>query len=334
MTALKKHEDNLLAFKKKEPKMTENLEKGFIMKSRLFHNDVEPFLSDAAKNVYSALMGFISGFNKESDHVSTRQIQGGKLKGSNKLGSATVNNGIKELSWFGVITVLDVNYRIGNKYRINEVSLVEVFEKIDAAQIKALRLQNKCASVSEALQLVNSSAFISEAVSASVSEASIDITYIYLPIDKYIKSLRSKNPLKANFYSFPVFLEKQKAEAESKRKDKARKLSFDEVIKLTSERFIHLCDFSLWEQYVSSRSMTAKTKLTKNALNTIYKDFQKWGFEGSNQALKISITGNYQGLFEPKQQFTPGQQNQKSSRWDEIQQLIEKEEQGNDSHGF
>lgn len=353
MTALKKHEDNLLTFKKKEPKMTENFEKGFIMKSRLFHNDVEPFLSDAAKNVYSALMGFISGFNKESDHVSTRQIQGGKLKGSNKLGSATVNNGIKELAWFGVITVLDVNYRIGNKYRINEVSLVEAFEKIDAVQMKALRLQNKCASVSEALQLVNSSAFISEAVSASVSEASIDITYIYLPIDKTLSRFAPKFPLKANFFNFQDFkrtdldahikafiLEQQrleaeqKAKAEAERKDKARKLSYDEVIKLTSERFSLLCDFSLWEQYVSSRSLTAKTKLTKNALNAIYKDFQKWGFDGSNESLKTSITGNYQGLFAPKQQFTPGQQNPKPSRWDEIQQLIAQEEQGNDSYGY
>ncbi|MCK4097550.1 hypothetical protein HCY64_16160, partial [Acinetobacter radioresistens] len=111
------------------------------------------------------------------------------------------------------------------------------------------------------------------------------------------------------------------------------KLSYDEVIKLTSERFSLLCDFSLWEQYVSSRSQTAKTKLTKNALNAIYKDFQKWGFDGSNESLKTSITGNYQGLFAPKQQFTPGQQN-KPSRWDEIQQLIAQEEQGNDSYGF
>lgn len=314
--------------------MTESFEKGFIAKSRLFHNEVEPFLTDAARNVYSALMGYITGFNKASDHISTRQIQGGKLKGSNKLGSATVNNGIKELVWFGIITVLEVNYRIGNKYQINEVSLVEAFEKISATQIKALRLQNKCASVSEALSLLNSSAFVSEAPSAFTSEASIDIIYIYLPIDKYIKTLRLKNPLKANFYSFPIFVEQQKAKAEAGRKDKARKLSFDEAIKLTSEKFQHLCDFSLWEQYVSSRSMTAKTKLTKNALNVIYKDFVKWGYENSNESLKSSIAGNYQGLFAPKQQFAPSQQNQKSTRWDEIQELIKKEEQDNDSYGF
>ena len=336
----------------KEPKMTESFERGFIAKSRLFHNEVEPFLTDAAKNVYSALMGYITGFNKASDHISTRQIQGGKLKGSNKLSSGTVSNGIKELVWFGVITVLEVNYRIGNKYRINEVSLIEAFEQIDAKKIKALRLQNSSASISEALQLVNSSASISGVASASVSEASIDIIYIYLPIDKTIKSLRLKNPLQANFFEFQNFKKtspdahiktfifeqqkleaEQKAKAEAERKDKTRKLSYDEVIKLTSDKFAVLCDFSLWEQYVSSRSMTAKTKLTKNALNTIYKDFQKWGFEGSNQSLKTSITGNYQGLFEPKQQFQP-KQTQASTRMSEIQELIAQEEQGNATYGF
>ena len=106
-----------------------------------------------------------------------------------------------------------------------------------------------------------------------------------------------------------------KAKAEAERKDKARKLSYDEVIKLTSERFKNLCDFSLWEQYVSSRSMTAKTKLTKNALNAIYKDFQKWGFDGSNESLKTSITGNYQGLFKPKQTNQAKPKQQREQAW-------------------
>ncbi|MCK4097580.1 hypothetical protein HCY64_16340, partial [Acinetobacter radioresistens] len=84
-----------------------------------------------------------------------------------------------------------------------------------------------------------------------------------LSIELLIKSLRSKKPLEANFYNFPFFVKQEKAKAEAERKDKAGKLSYDEVIKLTSERFSLLCDFSLWEQYVSSRSQTAKTKLTK-----------------------------------------------------------------------
>ena len=322
MTALKKHEDNIVPFNKGS-KMADKFEKGYVMSSRLYRYEVRPFLSDAAKNVYAELEDRINGFkDKVTDHVSYSQLQGGKLEGSKKLSTKTVSNGLKELLKLGVISVVSENSRKGNEYQINEVSLVEHFTK------ESTTLPSK------ALSLVNGTTLPSKAISTLPSKDTIELIYRTISIELLNKSLRSKNPLKANFYSFPIFLEKQKAEAESKRKDKARKLSFDEVIKLTSERFIHLCDFSLWEQYVSSRSLTAKTKLTKNALNTIYQDFQKWGFEGSNQSLKTSITGNYQGLFEPKQQFTPGQQNQKPSRWDEIQQLIAKEEQVDDSYGF
>lgn len=322
MTALKKHEDNIVQFSKGK-KMADKFEKGYVMSSRLYRYEVRPFLSDAAKNVYAELEDRINGFkDKITDHVSYSQLQGGKLEGSKKLSAMTVRKGLKELLDLGVITLVSENSRKGNEYQINEVSLVDHYKK--------------CSTTTESVALQNMECTTTESVVLGTTETvdTIELIYRTISIELLNKSLRSKNPLKANFYSFPIFLEKQKAEAESKRKDKARKLSFDEVIKLTSERFIHLCDFSLWEQYVSSRSLTTKTKLTKNALNTIYQDFQKWGFDGSNQSLKTSITGNYQGLFEPKQQFTPGQQNQKPSRWDEIQQLIAKEEQGNDSYGF
>lgn len=321
MTALKKHEDNIVQFSKGK-KMADKFEKGYVMSSRLYRYEVRPFLSDAAKNVYAELEDRINGFkDKITDHVSYSQLQGGKLEGSKKLGTATVRRGLKELLDLGVISIVSENSRKGNEYQINEVSLVEHF-------------QNKSTtSKSEALPKVKRTTSKSEALTTSITEDTIEVIYRTISIELLIKSLRSKKPLEANFYNFPFFVKQEKAKAEAERKDKARKLSYDEVIKLTSERFSLLCDFSLWEQYVSSRSQTAKTKLTKNALNAIYKDFQKWGFDGSNESLKTSITGNYQGLFAPKQQFTPGQQN-KPSRWDEIQQLIAKEEQGNDSYGY
>ena len=322
MTALKKHEDNIVQFSKGK-KMADKFEKGYVMSSRLYRYEVRPFLSDAAKNVYAELEDRINGFkDKITDHVSYSQLQGGKLEGSKKLGTATVRRGLKELLDLGVISIVSENSRKGNEYQINEVSLVEYF-------------QNKSTtSKSEALPKVKRTTSKSEALTTSITEDTIEVIYRTISIELLIKSLRSKKPLEANFYNFPFFVKQEKAKAEAERKDKARKLSYDEVIKLTSERFSLLCDFSLWEQYVSSRSQTAKTKLTKNALNAIYKDFQKWGFDGSNESLKTSITGNYQGLFAPKQQFTPGQQNPKPSRWDEIQQLIAKEEQGNDSYGY
>lgn len=322
MTALQKHEDNIVPFNKGK-KMADKFEKGYVMSSRLYRYEVRPFLSSAAKDVYAELEDRINGFkDKVTDHVSYSQLQGGKLEGSKKLSTKTVSNGLKELLKLGVISVVSENSRKGNEYQINEVSLVEHFTK------ESTTLPSK------ALSLVKGSTLPSKAISTLPSKDTIELIYRTISIELLNKSLRLKNPLKANFYSFPVFLEKQKAEAEAERKEKARKLSFDEAIKLTSEKFQHLCDFSLWEQFVSSRSMTAKTKLTKNALNVFYKDFVKWGYDGSNESLKSSIAGNYQGLFAPKQQFAPSQQNQKSTRWDEIQELIKKEEQDNDSYGF
>ncbi len=335
MTALQKHEDNLLHFNKGK-KMADKFEKGYVMSSRLYRQEVRPFLSDAAKNVYAELEDRINGFkDKVTDHVSYSQLQGGNLPGSKKLSTKTVSNGLKELISLGVITIVSENSRKGNEYRINEVSLVEHFTK------ESTTLPSK------ALSLVKGSTLPSKVITTLPSKDTIELIYRILSIELLIKSLRSKKPLEAHFYCFQekkkqeqLEREKQeaaaKAKAEAERKDKARKLSYDEVIKLTSDRFKNLCDFSLWEQFVSNRSMTAKTKLTKNALNTIYKDFKKWGYDGSNESLKTSITGNYQGLFAPKQQFTPAikSASQASNRWNEIQQLIEKEERGNDNFGF
>lgn len=324
MSALKKHEDNIVQFSKGK-KMADKFEKGYVMSSRLYRQEVRPFLSDAAKNVYAELEDRINGFkDKVTDHVSYSQLQGGKLEGSKKISAMTVRKGLKELLDLGVITLVSENSRKGNEYQINEVSLADHFKNCSTTT-KTVVLQNLERTTTKTVVL-----------GTTKTVDTIELIYRTISIELLIKSLRSKKPLEANFYSYPIFVKQQKAKAEAERKDKARKLSYDEVIKLTTASFAQLCDFSLWEQYVSSRSMTAKTKLTKNALNTIYKDFKKWGYDGSNESLKTSITGNYQGLFAPKQQFTPAIQNasQASNRWNEIQQLIEKEEMGNDSFGF
>lgn len=323
MSAVKKHEDNLLHFNKGK-KMADKFEKGYVMSSRLYRQEVRPFLSDAAKNVYAELEDRINGFkDKVTDHVSYSQLQGGKLAGSKKLSTKTVSNGLKELLDLGVITLVSENSRKGNEYQINEVSLVEHFTK------ESTTLPSK------ALSLVKGTTLPSKAITTLPSKDTIELIYRTISIELLIKSLRSKKPLEANFYNYPIFVKQQKAKAEAERKEKSRKLSFDEVIKLTSDRFKNLCDLSLWEQYVSNRSQTAKTKLTKNALNTIYKDFVKWGYDGSNESLKTSITGNYTGLFAPKQQ-THGfvKQSQASTRMSEIQALIAKEESGYENYGF
>ena len=163
MTVLPKHEDNLLHFNKGK-KMADKFEKGYVMSSRLYRQEVRPFLSDAAKNVYAELEDRINGFkDKITDHVSYSQLQGGKLPGSKKMGTGTVRRGLKELLDLGVITLVSENSRKGNEYRINEVSLVEHF-------------QNKSTtSKSEALPKVKCQHFQNESASTSTTEDTIEV---------------------------------------------------------------------------------------------------------------------------------------------------------------
>jgi len=341
--AHKQEEDNVItlhpstAKKKERQAMSDKFDKGYVMSSRLYRNEVKPFLGDAARNVYAELEEYISGFNKESDFVSYSQLQGRKIEGLEehvrKLSTATVRAGLKQLIEYGVISIIATNPKLGNKYKLNEISLVEHFS-------------NKSTSETKALQKLNSTTLETKAQGTLETKDTIDIIYRYLIIDNLFNSLRSNKPLEASFYVYQetqkqIILEQQRLEAEEKakaekeRKDKVRKLSFDEVIKLTKNTFANLCDLELWEQYVANRSQQAKSKLTKNALNTIYKDFLQWGYEGSNQSLKTSITGNYQGLFAPKQlNQVFGNQSQASTRMSEIQELIAKEEAGYEQYGF
>lgn len=124
MTALPKHEDNLLHFNKGK-KMADKFEKGYVMSSQLYRKEVYPFLSDAARHVYFELENRINGFQKDSDFVSYSQLQGNpELKGARTVSRMTVAKGIKELANHGVITILATHPKLGNKYQINEVSLL------------------------------------------------------------------------------------------------------------------------------------------------------------------------------------------------------------------
>ena len=124
MTALPKHEDNIVQFNKGK-KMADKFEKGYVMSSQLYRKEVYPFLSDAARHVYFELENKINGFQKDSDFVSYSQLQGNpELEGARTVSRMTVAKGIKELANHGVITILATHPKLGNKYQINEVSLV------------------------------------------------------------------------------------------------------------------------------------------------------------------------------------------------------------------
>ena len=335
MTALLKNENNIVPFVKGN-KMVDKFERGYVPSSRLYRYEVRPFLTDAARNVYAELEDRINGFkDKTTDHVSYSQLQGGKLKGAKKISAMTVRKGLKELIDLGVISVVSESSRKGNEYQINEVSLVEHFKKCSTTT-KSVVLQNMDSTTTESV-----------VIGTTKSVDTIELTHRIIIIELLNNTLRAKNPLQSHFFEYQEIkkqnlLDQQKMEAEQKaksvaeRKEKTRKLSFDEVMDLTTTNIQKLCSPNLWEQFVTNRSEYKKTALTKNALKTIHDEFKAWGIEKSDISLKTAIKGNHQGLFEPRISLSSNfsNQTQASTRMSEIQELIAQEEQGNATYGF
>lgn len=110
--------------KKERQAMSEKFSQGYVQSSQLYRKEVYPFLSDAARHVYFELENRINGFQKDSDFVSYSQLQGNaELEGARIVARASISKGLKELIKHGVITVLATGKK-GNKYQINEVSLL------------------------------------------------------------------------------------------------------------------------------------------------------------------------------------------------------------------
>lgn len=166
MSALKQAE--IIPISKGKSNMTDKFEEGHVRSSWQYRRDVYPFLSDAARHVYFMLEGYINGFNKESDYVSYSQLQEEKRHKDNpkarKSSSKTVSKGLEELISLGVISVISTHPKLGNQYKINEVSLADHFTK-------------ESTSPSTALYLVKHDHFTKESTSTLPSKDTIDNTY-------------------------------------------------------------------------------------------------------------------------------------------------------------
>ena len=180
MSALKQAE--IIPISKGKGNMTDKFEEGHVRSSWQYRRDVYPFLSDAARHVYFMLEGYINGFNKESDFVSYSQIQEEKRHKDNpkarKSSSKTVGKGLEELISLGVISVISTHPKLGNQYKINEVSLADHFTK-------------ESTSASTALYLVKHDHFTKESTSTLPSKDTIDNTYRNI----YRESGAQQNPV-------------------------------------------------------------------------------------------------------------------------------------------
>ena len=247
MTALKKHEDNIVQFNKGK-KMADKFEKGYVMSSRLYRQEVRPFLSDAAKNVYAELEDRINGFkDKVTDHVSYSQLQGGKLPGSKKMGTGTVRRGLKELLDLGVITLVSENSRKGNEYQINEVSLVEHFQN------------ESTTSKSEALPKVKRQHFQDESASTSITEDTIEV------------------PNRINY---------REEEEEERTNFQAQNRTLNFIEYYTQDRtpvsFKNLCQKYSVEQDFIAQAKVSFPNHTEQQIQVVLSDLAQWSLSASN----------------------------------------------------
>lgn len=94
-------------------------------------------------------------------------------------------------------------------------------------------------------------------------------------------------------------------------------------------------DQKLISEYMEVRK-AKKAVNSETAFKSLISEQQKSGFT-LNQVLEHCVVNSWKGFkaeWIKNQNTVHGQQNPKPSRWDEIQQLIAKEEQGNDSYGY
>lgn len=118
------HTGGIISFRNNK-KGTDKFKQGYVQSSQLYRREVYPFLTDAARAVYFELENHINGYQKETAHVSYSQLSGLDLDGARQLSRSTISKGLYELLEKGVITLISKCYRRGNKYQINEISLVE-----------------------------------------------------------------------------------------------------------------------------------------------------------------------------------------------------------------
>ena len=94
-------------------------------------------------------------------------------------------------------------------------------------------------------------------------------------------------------------------------------------------------DQKLISEYMEVRK-AKKAVNSETAFKSLISEQQKSGLT-LNQVLEHCVVNSWKGFkaqWVKNQNTVHGQQNPKLSRWDEIQQLIAQEEQGNDSYGF
>ncbi|WP_312969771.1 replication protein [Acinetobacter gerneri] len=243
-----------------------------------FVDDVLNKISDAACKLYLVICRKTRGWNKEMDSISLTQFE--EITGKSR---PTVVKCLKELIEVGLVVELESTFH-GNTYKLGDETSVRMVVNFPSKNI-LLGENQKNTSKKFLPLLVKNFNYTSKNILPLLVK-------IFNTQSITIKNNSTKNK-KINKKSSSVS-EKPKAENQK-------------IFDAKSVELPNQVNRDLWNQFVDMRTSNKKP-LTENAVKLILKKLESYGAL-ANQSLENSIIGNYQGVFQPKQQY---EQNSKS----------------------
>ncbi|RZG76829.1 MarR family transcriptional regulator [Acinetobacter sp. WCHAc060033] len=237
-----------------------------------FVDEVLSKISDASCKLYLVICRKTRGWNKEMDSISLTQFE--EITGKTR---PTVIKCLRELIKVGLVVELKSTFH-GNTYKLGEETSIGLVVKFPSKNILLDEKQPNASKNSLPL-LVKNFNYTSKNI---------------LPLlvkNFYTQSITIKNNSTKNKKI------NKKSESVSEKPKAIERTSFDPK----SAELPNLVNRDLWNQFVEMR-VGIKKPLTENAVNLILKKLESFGVL-ANQSLENSIIGNYQGVFQPKQQF-------------------------------
>lgn len=237
-----------------------------------FVDEVLGKISDASCKLYLVICRKTRGWNKETDSISLSQFE--DITGKSR---PTVVKCLNELIQAGLVVEQPSTIH-GNSFKLGDETSVGFMLKFPSKEFLLAEKSNKASKNSLPLLVKN------------FNYSSKNILLLLVKIFNTQSITIKNNSTKIKKINKKSNVVSEKSKNESKNFYDAKSIELPNSI-----------DRNLWNQFVEMR-VGIKKPLTENAVNLILKKLESFGAL-ANQSLENSIIGNYQGVFQPKQQF-------------------------------
>ncbi|AXY60213.1 replication protein [Acinetobacter sp. WCHAc010052] len=238
-----------------------------------FVDEVLGKISDAACKLYLVICRKTRGWNKEMDSISLTQFE--EITGKSR---PTVIKCLRELVKVGLVVELQSTFH-GNTYKLGEETSIGLVLKFPGKEFLLAKKQANDSKKSLPLLVKNFN---------YTSKKSLPL----LVKNFYTQSITIKNNSTKN----------KKINKKSQSVSENPKVESGNSYDPAQAELPGNVNRDLWTQFVEMR-ISNKKPLSENAVKLILKKLESFGVL-ANQSLENSIIGNYQGVFQPKPEFT------------------------------